>query len=121
VWSCTLRSVGLECILRIPPDQISVVKAILQILGKPDSLVQHVTIAWDMTDAMPSKSSKFRKELKWKPDVSFADGIQKTVAWYLNNSDWLARARSGEYRGYYERHYLRSARNVRCPRRTRLE
>ena len=90
-----------------PQTNISVVKAILQILGKPDSLIQHVTDRLGHDRRYALESSKFRKELKWKPDVSFADGIQKTVAWYLNSSEWLARARSGEYRGYYERHYLR--------------
>ena len=101
-----------------PQTNISVVKSILQILGKPDSLIQYVTDRPGHDRRYALDSSVFRQELKWKPDISFADGIQKTVAWYLNNSEWLARARSGEYRGYYERHYLRRHETFAAPQNT---
>ena len=51
--------------------------------------------------------SKIRKEIGWRPQVDFADGIKKTVEWYLTHSDWTERVTSGEYRNYYEAVYKR--------------
>jgi dTDP-glucose 4,6-dehydratase len=90
-----------------PTTNISVVRTILQILNKPDSLIQYVKDRPGHDRRYALDSSKFRKKLGWEPEVAFADGIKKTVAWYLSSPEWLARARSGEYRTYYERHYLR--------------
>jgi len=50
-------------------------------------------------------SSKLKRELGWKPSLSFKDGIVKTVDWYLENTDWLERIVSGEYTRYYEKQY----------------
>ncbi len=52
-------------------------------------------------------SSKIRQELGWKPSVSFEEGLEKTVDWYLRNESWLAHVTSGEYRNYYEAQYSR--------------
>ena len=41
--------------------------------------------------------SKINKEMSWFPRESFGTGIRKTVEWYLENSDWCDRVRSGEY------------------------
>jgi dTDP-glucose 4,6-dehydratase len=50
-------------------------------------------------------SSKLRKELGWVAIPEFADGLEKTVDWYLSNSQWLERVISGEYVKYYEKMY----------------
>jgi dTDP-glucose 4,6-dehydratase len=50
-------------------------------------------------------SSKLQNELGWSPIPSFADGLEKTVDWYLENSHWLENVLSGEYEGYYEKMY----------------
>lgn len=50
-------------------------------------------------------SSKLQKELGWSPMPSFADGLEKTVDWYLNNTKWLENVLSGDYGKYYERMY----------------
>jgi dTDP-glucose 4,6-dehydratase len=49
--------------------------------------------------------SKIKRELGWRPQESFASGLQKTVQWYLANADWVAQATRGEYREWIERNY----------------
>ncbi|MNE99075.1 dTDP-glucose 4,6-dehydratase [compost metagenome] len=50
-------------------------------------------------------ASKINKELGWKPSVTFEQGLQKTVNWYLSNEEWLKNVTSGEYSKYYEKQY----------------
>ena len=50
-------------------------------------------------------ASKVDKELGWKPSITFEEGLEKTVAWYLANEDWLANVTSGNYQRYYDKHY----------------
>jgi len=50
-------------------------------------------------------ASKIERELGWKPSETFEVGLEKTVAWYLENSEWLNKVVSGEYEKYYEQHY----------------
>jgi dTDP-glucose 4,6-dehydratase len=90
-----------------PTANLTVIKTILKILGKPESLIQFVTDRPGHDRRYSLDSSKLCRELGWKPEVNFEEGIRKTVDWYLNNKVWLERARSGEYRNYYERHYTR--------------
>ena len=44
-------------------------------------------------------ASKIRDELGWTPNETFSTGLRKTVAWYLENSEWVERVMSGAYRG----------------------
>ena len=50
-------------------------------------------------------SSKLQKELGWSPIPDFADGLEKTVDWYLTNTKWLDRVLSGDYSKYYDLMY----------------
>ena len=50
-------------------------------------------------------ASKINKELGWKPSVTFEQGLEETVNWYLNNSIWLDDVTSGSYMKYYEEQY----------------
>ncbi len=50
-------------------------------------------------------SSKLQNELGWKPSVTFEQGLEKTVDWYLNNNDWLNHVTSGAYQNYYDQQY----------------
>jgi dTDP-glucose 4,6-dehydratase len=50
-------------------------------------------------------ASKINKELGWKPSVTFEEGLERTVDWYLNNEQWLKNVTSGDYQKYYEEQY----------------
>ncbi len=50
-------------------------------------------------------ASKINKELGWKPSVTFEQGLERTVNWYLNNELWLKNVTSGEYANYYKKQY----------------
>jgi len=50
-------------------------------------------------------ASKINKELGWNPTVTFEQGLKKTIAWYLNNEDWLNNVTSGAYKEYYQKQY----------------
>lgn len=50
-------------------------------------------------------ASKINKELGWKPSVTFEQGLERTVNWYLENQTWLNNITSGEYATYYEKQY----------------
>jgi dTDP-glucose 4,6-dehydratase len=51
-------------------------------------------------------SSKLQNELDWKPSVTFEEGLEKTVDWYLANDVWLSNVVSGDYAKYYQNQYL---------------
>ncbi len=50
-------------------------------------------------------SSKIQEELGWKPSVTFEQGLTRTVDWYLENQEWMARITSGAYQSYYDGQY----------------
>ncbi len=52
-------------------------------------------------------SSKLTRDLGWSPSVSFEEGLEKTVDWYLANREWMERIISGDYARYYEEQYLK--------------
>jgi dTDP-glucose 4,6-dehydratase len=92
---------------------LKIVRTILQILGKPDSLIQYVQDRPGHDRRYALDSSRIRRELGWSPLVNFEEGMRKTIEWYRANSEWLDHARSGEYRNYYERHYNRRSETFR--------
>ena len=49
--------------------------------------------------------TKLRDELGWEPSLQFAEGLEKTVDWYLANEEWLNNVTSGDYTKYYEKQY----------------
>lgn len=52
-------------------------------------------------------SSKLQKDLGWKPSLQFEEGLEKTVEWYLKNTDWLNNVTSGDYQSYYDDQYAK--------------
>ena len=84
---------------------IEVVKSILRILGKDESLIRYVKDrpGHDMRYAIDP--TKIQQELGWEPETSFNDGLRKTVNWYLANTGWWQNITNGEYMNYYEKMY----------------
>ena len=82
---------------------IDIVKIICKELGKPESLITHVTDrkGHDMRYAIDP--TKIHNELGWLPETKFEDGIKKTIQWYLDNKEWWETIISGEYQNYYEK------------------
>lgn len=82
---------------------IDIVKMICRALGKPESLITHVADrkGHDMRYAIDP--AKIHRELGWLPETRFADGIQKTIQWYLDERAWLEHIISGEYQEYNRR------------------
>ena len=86
-------------------ENIEVVRAILDALGKPHDLIKFVTdrLGHDRRYAIDPK--KVETELGWKPLTSWESGLEKTIEWYLANQDWVNHIRNGEYREYYKKMY----------------
>jgi dTDP-glucose 4,6-dehydratase len=86
---------------------IEAVRMILELTGRDESLIEHVSDR-PGHDRRYSLSSDKVRALGWEPGVAFGEGLRQTVAWYRDNEWWWAPVRSGEYSDYYERHYGRA-------------
>ena len=84
---------------------LEVVDLILHHLGKPKSLIKHVTDRPGHDRRYAIDAGKIMSELGWKPSVSFEEGINRTMDWYIQNQDWLTNIVSGDYQTYYESMY----------------
>ncbi len=82
-------------------QNIDIVKLICKELGKPESLITHITDrkGHDMRYAIDS--AKVYNELGWLPETKFMDGISKTIKWYMDHRSWWEEIISGEYQNYY--------------------
>mgnify|MGYP004515140531 FL=1 len=84
---------------------IYIVKKLLELLGKPESLITYVTDRKGHDLRYAIDPTKIHTELGWLPETKFDDGIAKTVNWYLENQEWWKNIISGEYQDYYEKMY----------------
>lgn len=84
---------------------LEVVKTILKVLGKPESLITYVTDRPGHDRRYAIDPSKMENELGWKPVYTFDTGIVETIKWNVENKEWLANVESGEYQNWLERHY----------------
>ena len=84
---------------------IDIVKLICRKLGKPESLITYVTDRKGHDLRYAIDPAKIHNELGWEPETKFADGIDKTIDWYLSHRQWWENIISGEYQSYYEKMY----------------
>jgi len=76
-------------------------------VGASEKLITYVTdrAGHDLRYAIDS--TKLKDELGWEPSLQFEEGIEKTVAWYLENQEWLNNVTSGDYQAYYQKMYTK--------------
>ena len=94
-------------------QNIDLVKLLCQIMDsklgrEPETSAQLITYVKDRPGhdlRYAIDASKINKELGWKPSVTFEQGLERTVNWYLNNELWLENVTSGEYANYYKKQY----------------
>lgn len=84
---------------------IEIVKRILAHLGKPESLIRHVQDRPGHDRRYAIDPSRMRDELGWTPQQTFEQGLKSTIDWYLANTTWWERVKSGAYREYYAQQY----------------
>ena len=78
---------------------------LLELLDKPDSLIRYVDDRPGHDQRYAIDYSKATRELGWKPLVTFEQGLEQTIDWYLQNVGWVDRVRSGQYRKWVEKQY----------------
>jgi len=89
----------------IETENIVMARMILELLGKPESLLQHVTDRAGHDRRYALDVSKV-EALGWRSRHTFAQALEATVKWYVDNEWWWREIRSGErYRAYYAEHY----------------
>jgi dTDP-glucose 4,6-dehydratase len=84
---------------------VDVVKMMLALLGKPESLMVTVKDRPGHDRRYALSSEKLMRETGWEAQMPFEQGLKATIDWYRTNADWIARVRSGEYQSYYEKNY----------------
>lgn len=84
---------------------IEVIKKIIQLLGKDESMIEYVKDRPGHDRRYAVDWSKTKNELGWEPQYSFEEWLEKTVTWYKENRSWWEHIKSGEYKEYYEKQY----------------
>jgi dTDP-glucose 4,6-dehydratase len=90
---------------RCERTNLELTHALLDLLGKPRSLIRYVQDRPGHDRRYAIDCSKAERQLGWKPSVSFERGLRETVEWYRQNAEWVAAIRTGHYLHYYERQY----------------
>jgi dTDP-glucose 4,6-dehydratase len=90
-------------------ENLELTRRVLGILGKPESLIEHVKDR-PGHDRRYSLDTEKLRALGWKPEVPFEAGLRSTVDWYRNNPDWWMpiKNQSAEFRRFHDRHYART-------------
>lgn len=90
---------------------IHIVKTIINYIGKAvdpavtEALIKYVEDRKGHDRRYGIDPTKIKEELGWEPETTFEIGIEKTIKWYLDNSTWMDRVTSGDYKNYYEKMY----------------
>jgi dTDP-glucose 4,6-dehydratase len=77
-------------------NNLWITKKILELLGKPESLITYVEDRLGHDRRYAIDSSKIQGELGWGPQIDFAQGLKETVEWYLANPEWVSRIHERE-------------------------
>jgi dTDP-glucose 4,6-dehydratase len=80
-------------------------KKLNRVSGSSEKLISFVGDRAGHDKRYAINASKLERELGWKPSITFEEGLEKTVDWYLENQDWIKKVTSGEYQEYYQKMY----------------
>jgi dTDP-glucose 4,6-dehydratase len=86
-------------------QNIDVVWAILDALGKPHDLIKFIEDRPGHDRRYAIDPRKCEAELGWRPHVAWEDGLASTIRWYQENQPWVEHIRTGEYQNYYANLY----------------
>ncbi|MGH2570553.1 MAG: dTDP-glucose 4,6-dehydratase [bacterium] len=86
-------------------DVLAITARILDVLGKPKSLIRHVADRQGHDRRYWLSARKLREAVGWEPRWRFEEGIEETVRWYLEHEDWWRRIKSGDFLEYYRKQY----------------
>ncbi len=84
-----------------------VIHRILELTGKPESLMTTVTDRPGHDRRYALSSEKIMRETGWAPQMPFEKGLAETIEWYRQNTEWINRVKSGEYQSFYAANYTR--------------
>ena len=87
---------------------IEIVSLILDVLGKPTSLIKHVQDRPGHDRRYAIDNTKITTQLGWAPEYTFKRGMQETIEWYLENTQWVDHVISGDYLDYYAKMYSKA-------------
>ena len=90
----------------IERTNLQVVREILRLMGKPESLIEFVKDRPGHDRRYAIDCSKIQREWDWYPETDFSAGIALTIAWYGDNQDWVRDIRDASYLSYYEKVYV---------------
>ena len=86
---------------------IDVVREVLRLLGKPESLIHYVKDRPGHDRRYAIDCSKIRNEWNWQPRIDFSTGLASTIDWYRKHQDWIREIKDASYLSYYDRMYTR--------------
>ncbi|MEW6719704.1 MAG: dTDP-glucose 4,6-dehydratase [Thermodesulfobacteriota bacterium] len=89
---------------------IEITKLLLEAMGKDASFMKFVPDRPGHDRRYAIDDTKIRTELGVVPQVSFKEGLEATVRWYLDNESWWQSVRSGDYLTFYDRWYTKKDR-----------
>jgi len=89
-----------------PTTNLDIVRRLIAIVGASPDLIEFVADRPGHDRRYAIDDRKIREKLGWKPEVAIAAGLERTVAWYRANTEWIRKTKSGEYLTYYQSHYV---------------
>jgi dTDP-glucose 4,6-dehydratase len=90
---------------RCEKANIELTKLLLRLLDRPESLIRYVEDRPGHDRRYAIDCAKAERELGWRPQVTFDEGLAQTVEWYRANAAWVAAIKSKDYLSYYEKQY----------------
>ncbi len=97
----SVYNIGADC----EKKNIEVARGILDVLEKPQSLIEFVEDRPGHDARYSLDCTKLREEIGWSPDVSFDSGLERTVKWYKEREEWWKPLKQGEFEDYYQQQY----------------